>query len=198
MQEESPKLTLARDASVSFTQSLQQSKKPSLLPSTSFRAASQLPRYSKFSLAMTTISSPLALKKQRSGEAATQVKKDAFAEEREVALAHVMALGVAAKGSDKEALNAKCQFLKDEFWKKSKEGPVATVAAAAPASDEGSQLASGDGGYKDRMDRPSDNAAIEGSGYKDTLPIAAEGETTQSPPVGESKRALEVVSGVVG
>lgn len=37
-----------REGSLSFTQSLQQAKKPSLLPSTSFRAATQLPRYCFF------------------------------------------------------------------------------------------------------------------------------------------------------
>ena len=119
--------SLRREVSLSFNQSLQQSKKPSLLPSTSFRAASQLPRYSKFSLAMTTISSPMAGGKRQSRRV---LKKDAFVEERDRIINKIAQLE-ASKEADVKAVQRQAKFLHDEFWKDDKDKSSAADGSAA-------------------------------------------------------------------
>jgi hypothetical protein len=169
---------------MSFSASLQQSKKPSLLPSTSFRAASQLPRYSKFSLAMTSISSPLlSSNKRRTPSSSSISKRDLFEEEREAVVAQVTALGV-APSKDKDLVKA--GFLKDGFWdpeKPEEQGvPAAAPVIVAPPSisvvpalsaplDGGYKNAMTgvqDGGYKEGLSAPSPRNALDG-GYKEAL-----------------------------
>jgi hypothetical protein len=143
--------SLTRETSVAFSQSIQQSKKPSLLPSTSFRAASQLPRYSRFSLAMTSISSPQVAKKR--SDSALAMKKDPHEDERERMIEHVTALGAVPS---KEKDLAKAGFLKDGFWGAA--APPAEVAAPSiivPAHvvvDARLGVVPGDGGYKESLD----------------------------------------------
>lgn len=152
---------------MSFTQSLQQSKKPSLLPSTGFRAASQLPRYSKFSMAMTTISSPLASKKSRSNGSPQVARKDAFSEERDAVLAHVTALGVAAKATDKEAMAKKSQFLKEEFWKQQQHEQAEALAPPAVTVTVTDATAS-----EPAVAKKQESGNASEGGYLNALPVA--------------------------
>lgn len=121
---------LSRRGSVALFSNQMSQKKPCLLPSTSFRAATQLPRYSRFSLATTNLASPsVARAPAKPAQAsAQQQKKDVFQDEREAALEWVACL-VAPKPDPQ--LETKTEFLKDDFWRKNSSSSNSNAKEAA-------------------------------------------------------------------